>query len=169
MYNWFTLLYSRKQHNIENQLCCVCASSCPTLCDLMSCSPPGSSVHGIFQARILEWAAISSSRGSFLPRVQTHISCVSCTSRWILSHYATWEAPSKGVKLSPLTGTLLLSSADHCHVGQGVGKLSPLTGTPVTQLSWSPPCGTRGWERSRQDFLREAAFWIFMLAANLKT
>ena len=37
---------------------------CPTLCDPMDCSPPGSSVHGIFQARILEWVAISFSRGS---------------------------------------------------------------------------------------------------------
>ena len=42
------------------------AQSCPTLtlCDPMDCSPPGSSVHGIFQARILEWVAISFSRGS---------------------------------------------------------------------------------------------------------
>ena len=36
--------------------------SCPTLCDPMDCSPPGSSVHGIFQARILEWVAIAFSR-----------------------------------------------------------------------------------------------------------
>ena len=41
--------------------------SCPTLCDPMDCSPPGSSVHGTFQARILEWVAISFSRGSSLP------------------------------------------------------------------------------------------------------
>ena len=39
--------------------------SCLTLCNPMDCSPPASSVHGIFQARILEWAAISSSRGSY--------------------------------------------------------------------------------------------------------
>ena len=38
--------------------------SCPTLCDPMGCSPPGSSVHGILQARILDWAAVLSSRGS---------------------------------------------------------------------------------------------------------
>ena len=41
------------------------AQSCPTLCDPMDCSPPGSSVHGIFQARILKWAAIPFSRASF--------------------------------------------------------------------------------------------------------
>ena len=40
------------------------AKSCPTLCDPMDCSPPGSSVHGFLQARILEWVAISFSRGS---------------------------------------------------------------------------------------------------------
>ena len=39
------------------------AQSCQTLCDFMDCSPPGSSVHEIFQARILEWVAISSSKG----------------------------------------------------------------------------------------------------------
>ena len=44
------------------------AQSCPTLCDPMDCSPPGSSVHGIFQARGLEWIAISFSRGSSQPR-----------------------------------------------------------------------------------------------------
>ena len=56
----------------------VCAQSCPTLCNPMDCITPGSSVHGIFQARILEWVAISSSRGSSKPRDQTRISCVSC-------------------------------------------------------------------------------------------
>ena len=39
--------------------------SCPTLCDPMECNPPGSSVHGILQSRILEWVAISFSRRSF--------------------------------------------------------------------------------------------------------
>ena len=60
---------------------CVCAKSlqsCLNLCDPMDCSPPGSSVHGILQARILEWVAISSSRGSSWPRDQTCISYVSC-------------------------------------------------------------------------------------------
>ena len=44
------------------------AQSCPTLCNPMDYSPPGSSVHGILQARILEWVAISFSRGSSEPR-----------------------------------------------------------------------------------------------------
>ena len=52
------------------------AKSCRTLCDPINCSPPGSSVHGIFQARILEWVAISFSKGSSQPRDWTHISCI---------------------------------------------------------------------------------------------
>ena len=60
---------------------CVCAraqllSSCLILWDSMDCSPPGSSVQGIFQARILDWFAISFSRGSSPPRDWTHISCL---------------------------------------------------------------------------------------------
>ena len=51
------------------------AQSCPTLCDPMDCSPPGSSVHGILQARTLEWVAIPSSRGSSRPRDQTKVCC----------------------------------------------------------------------------------------------
>ena len=57
----------------------------------MNCGPPGSPVHGIFQARILEWVAISSSRGFFQPRNQTHVSCI---GRRILYHCITWEASS---------------------------------------------------------------------------
>ena len=56
--------------------------SCPTLCDPMDCRLPGSFVHGVFQARILEWVAISFSRGTSWPRVWTCISCVSYIGRW---------------------------------------------------------------------------------------
>ena len=54
------------------------AQSCLTLCKPVDCNPSGSSVHGIFQARILEWVPISSSRGSFWPRDWTCVSCISC-------------------------------------------------------------------------------------------
>ena len=58
-------------------ICCyLVAQSCPTLCDPMDGSPPGSSVHGILQARILEWVATSFSKGSSQLRDQTHVSCV---------------------------------------------------------------------------------------------
>ena len=52
------------------------AQSCPTLCNPGDCSPPGSSVHGILQARILEWVAISFSRVSSRPRDRTQVSCI---------------------------------------------------------------------------------------------
>ena len=50
--------------------------SCPTLCDPMDCSLPGSSVCGIFQAIVLEWVAISFPRGSSQPRDRTRVSCI---------------------------------------------------------------------------------------------
>ena len=61
---------------------CLVAQLCPTLCDPLYCSPPGSSVRGILQARTLEWVAhFSSSRGSSWPRDWTRVCCVSCTCR----------------------------------------------------------------------------------------
>ena len=62
-----------------------------SLWDSMDCNPPGSSVPGIVQARILEWVATSSSRGSSQPRDQTHVSWTSCIGRQILYHCTTWE------------------------------------------------------------------------------
>ena len=59
----------------------------------MDCSPPGSSVHGILQARTLEWAAIASSRGSSPPRDQTCVSYISCIGRQVLYHQRHLGAP----------------------------------------------------------------------------
>ena len=60
------------------------SQSCPTFCDPMDCRLPGSSIHGILQANILEWAAISFSRGSSWPRDQTQVSCIvgGCFNLW---------------------------------------------------------------------------------------
>ena len=66
------------------------AQLCSNLCNLIDCSPPGFSVHGISQASILEWVAIFFSRGSSWPRSQNHIFC---TGNQILYHWATREAP----------------------------------------------------------------------------
>ena len=77
------------------QFACVCicsvAQSCQTLCHPMDYSLPGSSVHGIFPARILGQVAISSSRGSSQPRDQTHISCTLCPA----SGFFITELPEK--------------------------------------------------------------------------
>ena len=84
---------------------------CPTLCDPMDCSLPGSSVHGISQARILEWVVISFSRGSSQSRDGT---CISCTGRSILYHWATREALSPvnimSKVISPLQFTFLIKA-----------------------------------------------------------
>ena len=65
--------------------------SCPTVTP-MDYNPPLSYVHGILQARILEWVAISNSRRSSWPRDQTRVSCVYCVGRQVLYHWVTWEA-----------------------------------------------------------------------------
>ena len=57
-------------------VCVLVVQLCPTLCDPMYCNPLGCSIHGILQARILEWVAIPFSRGSSLPRDQTQVSCI---------------------------------------------------------------------------------------------
>ena len=59
----------------------------------MDCSLPGSSAHGILQERILEWVAISSSRGSFRPRDRTWISYVSCIGRQVPYHWCYLGSP----------------------------------------------------------------------------
>ena len=65
---------------------CMHAQSCLTLCDSMDCSPPGSSIHGIFQARILEWVAIPFSRRWSQSRDRTHVSSIFCIGKQILYH-----------------------------------------------------------------------------------
>ena len=66
------ILYHLRHQESDSEV----TQSCPTLCDPMDCSPPGSSVHGILQARILEWVAISFSRGSSQPRNRTQVSSI---------------------------------------------------------------------------------------------
>ena len=73
-------------------LCSLVTHLYPTLCDLINCSLPDSSVHVILQARILEWVAIFFSSGSFPPRDWTQVSYGSCVGRQILYQWAIWEA-----------------------------------------------------------------------------
>ena len=89
--NCFSIKLEEKNHNFRTKnlasTTCVCVTqSCPTLCNCMDCSLPGSSVHGIFQARILEWVASSFSRGSSQSRDQTWVSCITgrCFTIWAM-------------------------------------------------------------------------------------
>ena len=80
------------------------AQSCPTLCSLMDSSLLGSSVHGIFQARILEWVAIAFSRGSSWPKNRTQVSCIA--DRFFIV-WTTKEAhPLSSLKTSALISYL---------------------------------------------------------------
>ena len=89
---------------------CSAAQLCLTFCSPVDCSPPSSSVHGIFQARILEWVAISSFRRSSHPRDQTRVSCVE-------SEVLTAELPG--------TDYLLLI-ADFLKIDTGVNRVAPV-------------------------------------------
>ena len=85
-----------KERNKESEV----AQSCPTLCDLMDYSLSGSSVHGIFQAGVLEWIAISFSRGSSWARNRTRVSRIAGRHFTI---WATREAPYIGNRWFQLT------------------------------------------------------------------
>ena len=84
------------------------AKLCSTLCGPMDCSPPGSSVHGISQARILKWVAISHSTGSFWTRGLACISCISCNGRWVLYHRILFLLIEFSAVLSRLVVPLLM-------------------------------------------------------------
>ena len=77
---------------VSSRFCCCCSvgKSEPTLCNTTDCSPPGSSVYGILQARILEWLVILFSKGSSQPRDRTQISCIAGR---FFTVWATREAP----------------------------------------------------------------------------
>ena len=91
-WKWYWLIYFpllKKKKLPWNVLCgcCLVTKSC-LFCDPMDCRPPGSSVHGLSQARILEW--VSFSRGSSQPEDWF---CVSCIGRWILYHQEPQRKP----------------------------------------------------------------------------
>ena len=78
---------------------CLVAQLCLILCDLMDCSLPGSSAHGILQARILEWVVISFSRGSFQPKDQTRISYIAGRFFTIWATNLIWKIALKDLIL----------------------------------------------------------------------
>ena len=101
----------------------VLVQSCLTLCDLMDYSPPGSSVHGILQAGILEWVAMPSSRGSSRPRDPIHVSQVLCLGRPVLYYWAIWETCAPQIFFVPLLFYLLKSLSSKRHKDRGFSTL----------------------------------------------
>ena len=112
----------------------------------MDCSPPGSSVHGISQARILEWVAISFSKASSRPRDPT---CISCTGRQILYHGATWKACGKVLSIvkSRLHHSQLFNmfTVFQYNTSSSFGWVD---GTPVTEAAIFQPRGRLVWGSS---------------------
>ena len=114
----FTIWATRDAQS-ESEVC----QSCPTLCNPMDCSLPGSSIHGIFQASALEWVAISFSRGSSRPRDWTQVSCIAGRHFTI---WATREAHQSKTQFVPQPVPLIrkLLQASHTY--------------PRGQTEWKP-------------------------------
>ena len=94
----FFSLYCLRFLNVVMCVCVLNRFSRVWLCDPMNCSPIGTSVHGIFPSRILEWVAISSSRGSSRSRDQTLISCISCIAGRLFTCWAIGKPPVLSLK-----------------------------------------------------------------------
>ena len=110
-----TLQGSPSARVLNHMRACSVAQLCPSLCDPMDCSPPGSSVHGIFQTRILEWVAISFSRHPPSPRIKP----VSPESPALAGGFFTTKSSGKPLVLTlsspvaqPLTQSLSLSDRE---------------------------------------------------------
>ena len=100
MYPWLQILSSPKKKESEGEV----ALSYLTLCSPMDCSLPSSSVHGIFQERILAWAAISFSRASSQPRDRTQVPCIA-------DRQVTVWATREGIMIHKLSSPLPLQSS----------------------------------------------------------
>ena len=93
--DWTELMYGCEQSEMKKAS--EVAQSCPTFSEPVDCSLPGSSIQGILQARIVEWVAISFSRGSFWPRDWTRVSLIAgrCFPVWVMDvrmdHKASWS------------------------------------------------------------------------------
>ena len=111
---------------------------CPTLCDHMDCSPPGSSVHGILQARILEWVAMPSSRGIFLTLHCRQILCSWATGEAPFTFYCAWNS---GPSWSDSNIALLVPPLTPQSWGLCLFLLSPSFLLQAT-LGFFPPCNT---------------------------
>ena len=100
---------------------CLVTQSCPTLCNRKDCCPPGSSVHGILQARILECIAIPFSRGSSWPRDWTQVSCIAGV---YFTSWATREADNNGYGFRPGRRAPVVEGAERDQ-SKGMGRTPP--------------------------------------------
>ena len=112
--------------------------SCLTLCNPMDCGPPGFSVHGIFQARILEWVAMPSSRRSPQPRDWTGVSDVSCIGKQVLYHYRLGSPTYDCLPLTELfNNTFLYPVPSSLVTGSDILCVSIFAGISFTPSQWT--------------------------------
>ena len=112
----------------------------------MDCNPPGSSAHGLSQVRILEWIAISSSRGFTRSRDQTCVSCVSCIGLQILYHSTTWEAPYMKISVKNLSKCLktVIMWSQWKWQSKSSGKLTLCRNKKISKNFQNQPCQNSG-------------------------
>ena len=135
------------------------AHLCLTLCDPMDCSPPGSSVHGIFQARIL--SGLPFPRGSSGPRDWTHITCIPCIGRRVLYHYITWEAP-RTIATDRNMGFVPVGSENRPQLNL-MAKQGWMSGAESrANQEWAIRSHCYGWSS-----LKTQHFWVCILAKSL--
>ena len=142
------------------------------------CSPPGSSIHAIFQARILEWVAIFYSGGSSWSRNQTYISGTSFFGRWVPYHCATWETMCVCVRERERGGEgrvimrniiMKVSKSQTCHLQTGnPGKLEAWfnlgpkvwePGKPMVSISIQGQKTNISAQTGREQILPSFTFW----------
>ena len=115
----------------------VHAQLCPTLCYPMDCILPGSSVHGIFQAGVLEWVAISYSRGSSWPSDRILTSGLYYNGRWILYHWRHLGSP-KGSYQIIKHNFLKKLSRGACNNGVLLARVLEWVAVPFSRRSSQP-------------------------------
>ena len=140
---WFSYSFHYGEFNLHSRPWRLCAQSCAqlylTLCDPLDCSPPGFSVHGMLQTRILEWVAISFSRGSYRPRDRSQ---VSCTAGRFFTNWATrkafmclrvWMNSIRCKKMNVISNRLGLFGLPRWHSGKesarNAGDLASIPGS----------------------------------------
>ena len=141
----------------QNVLCAKSLQSCRTLWDPMDCSPPGSSVHGILQARILEWVAISFSKGSSRARDWTLVCFASCIGRWVLYQWCHLGSPQVSFRFNALekertrwapflcTFTFRMEMSEHCQLTNSLSLRNTYLSHTAVLLEWQTlVLGTEG-------------------------
>ena len=133
-------------HHLRPALCVLVSQFCLTLCDPLNCSPPGSSLHGILQARVLEWVAISFYRGSSWPRDWTQVSYIAGRffTLWATRKAVSWLKWDRGyppckdehrVKCLISIGSYYVWEDPVCKLSSGITSTSGME----TEGPWTGP------------------------------